>query len=62
MNNVYNTLANKYGVNEVANILYQYVSTGDLTKITRENDARNIVANIDINEVIEYYNLLVGVD
>lgn len=57
---VSNTLSQKYGGDQVASVFYQYVTTGDITKITRDNGARDIVANMDINEVIEFYNILVG--
>ena len=60
LNEVSETLKNKYGANMVGQVYYEYLTTGDINKITRTDGARDIVSNIDTNEVLEYYNLLIG--
>jgi len=60
LNQVTNTLTKKYGASNVTKIYYEYLTTGDLTKITRTDGARDIIKNMNMDEVLQYYNILNG--
>lgn len=51
---VLSTMDAKYGSGMGMVGLRKYVATGDLTKITRTNGARDIIANMSIDEISEY--------
>lgn len=59
LNNVLSTLDKKYGDrNESIRRLREYMETGESTKITRDNDARNIISTVDEQTLRNFVNEL----
>ena len=56
MINVSNTINNKYGYDNYKKVLVEYLNTGNINLITRDNGARDIIRNMDKNYIIDYLN------
>ena len=54
LNGIFKTLYGKYGANDAVRVLMQYVETGNLNVITRTDNARDKIANIDVRYIQEY--------
>ena len=59
LNQVAENLINSYGKDQTLWSFYNYLSTGDINNIPLPS-SQKIVSNMDINGVMEYYNLLNG--
>ena len=60
LNEVAGSLISDYGQEQTLWAFYNYLSTGDVNNIPLPSSSRELVANMDINEVVEYYNILNG--
>ena len=53
---VYDIMVNKYGVREAEGRLQRYYNTGDISIITRDGGARDIIKKFSIDEFRQYIN------
>ena len=59
MNSVFTTLEEKYGRKVAINTLFKYLnSNGNLTLITRDNNARGLIQGLSNNAIIQYVNMI----
>ena len=60
LDNVMTTMDNKYGMGTGLSALEEYVTSGDTSRITRDNNCRNYIGGLSRANVYEYLNAYKG--